>query len=62
MKAMCSSISGTCCRMGKFLTDSLCSFWSDLTVWSEKLEIMDAEFSPVREDAAEMPAIILPVW
>ena len=62
MKTMCSSISGTCCRMGKFLADSLYSFWSDLKVESEKLEIMDAEFSPVREDAAEMSAIILPVW
>lgn len=48
--------------MGKFLADSLYSFWSDLKVESEKLEIMDAEFSPVREDAAEMSAIILPVW
>ena len=48
--------------MGKFLADSLCSLWSELKVESEKLEIMDAEFSPVLGDAAEMSAIILPVW
>ena len=48
--------------MGKFLADSLCSFWGDLTVWSEKLEIMDAEFTPVQNDTVDTGNIILPVW
>ena len=49
-------------RLCMFLTDLLGSFVSALTVESGKLEVMDAEFTPVQDDTADTGSIILSVW
>ena len=49
-------------RLYTLLTDLLHSFLSALTVESGKLEVMDAEFTPVQDDTVDTGNIILPVW
>ena len=51
-----------CSRLGMFRADRLRSVLSVLTVESEKLEVMDAEFTPVQDDTVDTGNIILPVW
>lgn len=38
---------------GTLLASVLCSFWTALTVEDAKAEVMDADFTPVQEEAAE---------